>query len=520
MVATTVDEPRTAVTPSPSRPRRPSRFIDPLAIAVLAAVIGAAGASWPSLWFDESATISASAGRSIPDLWRMLGHIDAVHGLFYLLMHGWFSLFPVTEFWSRVPSCLAVGIAAAGVVVFARQFLPRTTAVCAGVVFAILPRVTWAAVEARSYALTAAAAVWLTVLLVTAVRRHRRGLWVFYALALMLSILLNLYLVLLVPVYAVVTLVLRRGKSELRWWAITSTLAMVASTPLMLFAHGQSFQVAWLYPLNWHNVLDVVLHQYFDNSVPFAILAGLIFIAALTIRMRGRWHSLGDTRRVLIICAAWMVLPTAISLIYSAISDPLYYPRYLFFTTPAMAVMLAVCIVGIARKPPWIAAILIVLTVAAFPNYLLSQRQRYAKESWDYSDVADLISAQAAPGDCLLVDNTVGWLPGPVRALLATRPDAYRPLVDVGRGVPAPKRETLWDGHVAVWLVVGRLYKCTTLWTISTHDTKLPNHQSGTSLPPGRMLAPAPAYTTAKNVGFHIVERWQFHRTQVIKSTR
>jgi mannosyltransferase len=520
MVATTVDEPRTAVTASAARPRRRSRVLDPLAIAVLAAVIGAAGASRPSLWFDESATISASAGRSIPDLWRMLGHIDAVHGLFYLLMHGWFSLFPVTEFWSRVPSCLAVGIAAAGVVVFARQFLPRTTAVCAGVVFAILPRVTWAAVEARSYALTAAAAVWLTVLLVTAVRRHRRGLWVFYALALMLSILLNLYLVLLVPVYAVVTLVLRRGKSELRWWAITSTLAMVASTPLMLFAHGQSFQVAWLYPLNWHNVLDVVLHQYFDNSVPFAILAGLIFIAALTIRMRGRWHSLGDTRRVLIICAAWMVLPTAISLIYSAISDPLYYPRYLFFTTPAMAVMLAVCIVGIARKPPWIAAILIVLTVAAFPNYLLSQRQRYAKESWDYSDVADLISAQAAPGDCLLVDNTVGWLPGPVRALLATRPDAYRPLVDVGRGVPAPKRETLWDGHVAVWLVVGRLYKCTTLWTISTHDTKLPNHQSGTSLPPGRMLARAPAYLTAKNVGFHIVERWQFHRTQVVKSTR
>jgi mannosyltransferase len=520
MVATTVAEPRTAVTPTAPRPRRPSRFIDPLAIAVLAAVIGAAGASRPSLWFDESATISASAGRSIPDLWRMLGHIDAVHGLFYLLMHGWFSLFPVTEFWSRVPGCLAVGIAAAGVVVFARQFLPRTTAVCAGVVFAILPRVTWAAAEARSYALTAAAAVWLTVLLVTAVRRHRRRLWVFYTLALMLAILLNLYLVLLVPIYAAVTPVLRRDKSVLRWWVLTSALAMAASTPLLLLAQGQSFQVAWIYPLNWHNVLDVLLHQYFDNSVPFAILAGLIFVAALTIRMRGGWHSLGDTRRVLIICAAWMVVPTAISLIYSAIGDPLYYPRYLFFTTPAMAVVLAVCIVGIARKPPWIAAMLIVLAVAAFPNYLLSQRQRYAKESWDYSDVADLISAQAAPGDCLLVDNTVGWLPGPVRAVLAARPDAYRALVDVGRGVPAAKRETLWDGHVAVWLVVGRLYRCTTLWTISTHDTKLPNHQTGASLPPGRMLARAPAYTTAKNVGFHIIERWQFHRTQVIKSTR
>jgi mannosyltransferase len=519
MVAITVEKPRTAVTPSAPRPPRRRGGLDPLAIGVLAAVVGAAGAAWPSLWFDESATIS-SASRSVPDLWRMLGHIDAVHGLFYLMMHGWFSIFPVTEFWSRVPSCLATGIAAAGVVVFARQFLPRTTAVCAGVVFAILPRVTWAAVEARSYAWTAAAAVWLTVLLVTAIRRQRRRLWAFYALGLMLSILLNLYLVLLVPVYAVVTPMLRRNNSALRWWAVATALAVGASTPLMLFAHGQSFQVAWIYPLNWHNVLDVVLHQYFDNSVPFAILAGLIFVVALTLRVRGRWQTLGDTRGVLIICAAWLVVPTAISLIYSAISDPFYYPRYLFFTSPAMAVVLAVCIVGIARRPRWIAAMLIVLAVAAFPNYLLSQRQRYAKEGWDYSDVADLIKAQAAPGDCLLVDNTVGWLPGPVRALLGARPDAFQSLVDVGRGVPAAKRETLWDGHVAVWLVVGRLYQCGTLWTISTHDTKLPNHQSGASLPPGRVLAPAPAYVTAKNVGFQIVERWQFHRTQVIKSTR
>jgi mannosyltransferase len=93
-------------------------------------------------------------------------------------------------------------------------------------------------------------------------------------------------------------------------------------------------------------------------------------------------------------------------------------------------------------------------------------------------------------------------------------------LVDVGRGPRAPERGTLWDGHVAVWLVVGRLYKCTTLWTISTHDTSLPDHQSGVSLPPGRVLGRAPAYLTPKLVGFRIVERWQLHRTQVIKSVR
>ena len=520
MVVSTVEDPSTALASDGLPARRPGRLLDPLAVALTAALIGTIGAARPSLWFDESATISASAGRSLPELWGLLSHIDAVHGLYYVLMHGWFCLFPPTEFWSRVPTCLATGVAAAGVVVFGKQFLPRTTAVGAGLVFAMLPRVTWAAVEARSYAFTAAAAVWLTVLLINAVRRNGWWLWVLYSLALMLSILLNVYLVLLVPTYAVVTPVLRRGRSVVAGWALSSAVAVGALTPFMLFAHGQSFQVAWIHTLSWHSVLDVVLHQYFDNSVPFAILAALILVAALTIRFTSRWQSAGDNRRALIICAAWIVTPTTISLIYSAISDPFYYPRYLFFTTPAMAIVLAVCIVAIARRPRWIALMLVVLAVAAVPNYLLSQRQRYAKEGWDYSDVADAVTAHASPGDCLLVDNTVGWLPGPIRALLAARPAAFRPLVDVGRGVPAPKRETLWDGHIAVWLIVGRLYTCTTLWTISTHDTKLPTHQSGTSLPPGRVLAHSPAYLVPNNVGFRIVERWQFHRTQLVKSTR
>jgi mannosyltransferase len=520
MITPTIHEPKTAVAASYSRPQPRGRLLDPLAVALLAAIVSGAGASRPSLWFDESATISASASRSLPELWRLLGHIDAVHGLYYLLMHGWFAVFPPTEFWSRVPSCLAIGIAAAGVVVFGKQFSSRSTAVCAGVVFAILPRVTLAGVEGRSYAFTAVAGIWLTVLLVTSIRRNRWWLWLLYAVALLLSILLSVYLVLLVPAYAVIVPVIGRRKSVVIWWAATSAAAVAIMTPFMVFAHGQRFQVAWISRLSWHSVIDVLQHQFFDNSVPFAVLAAAILLAALAFRLTGGWELDGDSRRLLMACAAWIVVPTAVSLTYSAITDPFYYPRYLFFTTPAMAVILAVCIVAVARQPRWIVAVLVLLAVAGFPNYLLSQRQRYAKEGWDYSDVADVISAHAAPGDCLLVDNTVGWLPGPIRALLAARPAAYRPLVDVGRGQRAPERGTLWDGHVAVWLVTGRLYQCTTLWTISTHDTTLPDHQSGKSLPPGRVLRRAPAYLTPSLVGFRIVERWQFHRTQVIKSTR
>src|SRR5258708_9459819 len=152
-------------------PAQPSAALDRLIIGLLAAAASLCGAGRPSFWYDEAATISASYSRSLGELWRMLSNVDAVHGLYYLLMHGWFQIFPPTEFWSRVPSGLAVGGAAAGLVVLGRQFSSRTVAVAAGIVCGIMPRATWAGIEARPYAFSMLAAVWLTILLVHATRR-------------------------------------------------------------------------------------------------------------------------------------------------------------------------------------------------------------------------------------------------------------------------------------------------------------------------------------------------------------
>ena len=160
-------------------------------VAVLGSVVSLAGAGRPSFWYDEAATISASYGRSLSQLWHMLGNVDAVEGLYYVLMHAWFTIVPPTEFWSRVPSGLAVGAAAAGVVVLGKQFSSRTIALASGVVCAILPRATWAGVEARPYAISMMAAVWLTVLLIRATRRDDAWVWLCYGLVLAMSVLLD-----------------------------------------------------------------------------------------------------------------------------------------------------------------------------------------------------------------------------------------------------------------------------------------------------------------------------------------
>jgi hypothetical protein len=161
----------------------------------------------------------------------------------------------------RLFSCLAFGIVAAGVVVVAKQFSTRTVAVCAGIVFAILPRVTWAGVEARSYALTAAAAVWLTVSVVAAARRNARALWTLYGLALVLSTLLNVFVVLMVLVHAVVVAVVAEKRAPVVWWAATSTAALLFVAPFLAFCHTQIAQVRWISPIKPGTVVEIAQEQ-------------------------------------------------------------------------------------------------------------------------------------------------------------------------------------------------------------------------------------------------------------------
>ncbi len=487
-----------------------------MAVAVFAVALCAAGAARPSLWFDEAATISA-ATRSIPQLWDLIGHIDAVHGLYYLGMHGWFAVFPATEFWSRFSSCLAIGGAASGVVVLGRQFSGRTVSVCAGVLFAMLPRVTWAGIEARSYSWSTLAAVWLTVLLITAIRRDHRALWAAYGALLVVSTVLNIYVVLIVIPHAAALALLGNRRARVRW-AVVSTIAVLIVVPFILWCRSQSFQVGWISPLGLHTVTEVVLEQYFDHSVAFALVAAAMLIAPLVVRRLRPTDS--AIRRLVVIAAVWVVAPTAVLLVYSAVAQPLYYPRYLCFTTPAMALLLAVCVVAVARSREWITAALAVFALAATPNYITVQRGPYAKEGMDFSQVADVITAHSSPGDCIVFDNTTSWKPGPIRPITAARPAAYAHLVDPGRGKRAWQRNRLWDAHLGIWGVADQIRRCTVLWTVSERDRSVPSRQSGAALAPGPRLDRAPAYQVPESMGFHIVERWQFNFAQVVKSTR
>jgi mannosyltransferase len=507
---------------------RPPAVLDPPIVGILAAAVSLGGAGRPSFWYDEAATISGAYSRSLGQLCQMLSNVDAVHGLYYLLMHGWFEIFPPTEFWSRAPSGLTIGGAAAGVVVLGKQFSSRTVALASGVICAILPRTTWAGIEARPYAASMMAAAWLTVLLVRAGRRDSAWAWLSYGAVVAMSILLDVYLVLLLLAHIAFVGVFWRRRTVLVRLAITSLMVGCMLLPFMVTAVGQAQQISWIAPIGRRTIEDVVVQQYFERSPPFAVLSALAVVVAIVLWLSTSAQLMESDRQLLTLAIAWLVIPSAVIVVWSALVHPIYTPRYLTFTAPAMALILGVCIATVAYRP-WAAAALVGLfAIVAAPNYIWAQRNPYAKYGMDYSQVADLITAKAATGDCLLVNDTVTFMPAPMRPLIAARPDAYRKLIDLTLWQRATDRNDVFDTNLIPEVVAKPLSHCTVVWIITQADKTRPAHEQASMfpsgplaiLPPGQRFGDTAAFSVPHDLGFRLVERWQFNLVQVIKATQ
>ncbi|NEB77256.1 hypothetical protein G3I40_18820, partial [Streptomyces sp. SID14478] len=114
-----------------------------------------------TMWRDEAATVMV-ASRSLSQLWHVLGTIDAVHGLYYLLMHFLLPLHP-GEVMLRLPSVLGAAATACLVAALGTRLVRPRVGLWAGLLYAIAPFAQYYAQEGRSYALVAAGAAGATL---------------------------------------------------------------------------------------------------------------------------------------------------------------------------------------------------------------------------------------------------------------------------------------------------------------------------------------------------------------------
>ncbi|WP_257135440.1 hypothetical protein [Streptomyces sp. b94] len=224
--------------------------------AVWTVVLGLWGLSRQnSVWRDEAATWQV-ARRSTGDIVRMLEHVDVVHSLYYLCMHGLFAGFGPSTTVLRLPSVLAVAAAAACVALIGHRLAGAYVGLGAGLALGLLPAVQFYLQEGRPYALVAAGSAVSTLLLVNALRgRARKRTWATYACAVLVCGWLNWLALLILPAHLITLLWSRAPRGVRVRWAVAAGAATAGVLPLALFSLDQSGQVSWVPPLTWHMMI-------------------------------------------------------------------------------------------------------------------------------------------------------------------------------------------------------------------------------------------------------------------------
>ncbi|MDF0531806.1 glycosyltransferase family 39 protein [Tsukamurella sp. 8F] len=471
------------------------RRLLPLLFGVLAFAVSAVHAGRPSFWFDELATVSAT-DRSFGEMMRMLASVDSVHGLYYIVIRWWEALFGLGEWSLRLFSCLGVGAAVSAIVVLAKR-LDASLAVPAGVVATVLPRVTWAGVEARSYAWVIAASALLLLCAVRAAERPCRRTWFAYGGAVALSVALFLYSGAVV-LAAFLTIVW--GRHRLRRPALIATGAgLLVISPLIVLSATQTGQVNWLAWPGWMVFQNVFVDQWFDHSVTFAVAAWVLVCSALWVgrgtggpwrtraALRG-WVGRGSLGRWLAPepWAEWAhvlrwAVPAALAppILLLAVSTvfPMYVGRYVIASVPGVVLILAVAVrmvadrFGAHRSRAAVWAVLAALTACAVPGYLWQRTPLSKPGGSDFSYAARYIHDNARPGDCVLFQVQPSWSTTTLRVALEGLPEQFAGLKDIGDDGDRRTDGRLWDKAKGVnqwptWVA----QNCTAAWVLADAD--------------------------------------------------
>ncbi len=423
--------------------------------AVVALAINLPLLGRPAPWRDEAATWIANQ-RSLPELFGMLGHIDAVHGLYYLLMRGWQLPFGDSVFSLRLASTVAVALTAGLLVLLGTALFGLGAGRWAGLGYGLLPQATWAAAEARSYALAALMVTLAFLIFQLAVSRGTWQLWIGYAVLVVMSAHVFLFAALAYVAVLPALAWLRKGV-RLRA-ALATACAGLASIPFALVATAQSGQVAWLanYRMTFQWAVPETVWGGDDISAWLGTaLMFLVTTAAVVAGVRSSEH-----RSQLFLVVGWATLPIAL-LALGHLLHPVFYPRYVTFTAPALALLFGW---GVHLLRPWwtrVIALALLLTACLPP--LVASRGVEAKRDSAYPAVTELAKL-SRPGDGLFVvgkdPNSLGWAFGLQLAELqivgadedpgwrshSLRPSSVVPVP------PAPQ----WHGVRRLWLFADR----------------------------------------------------------------
>jgi len=454
--ANALDPPTTMPLPRGASRRRLANLAPP----ALALSMSLAFSSRPSLWRDETASVSA-ATRPWHDLVRMLGNVDAVHGLYYVLLHPVASV-SLAEWWLRLPSALAVAGTAALLVVLGRQLAHLRTGVVAATLWALLPISSRYGQEARSTALGVMVTVAATVVLVEALRRAAVVWWVAYGVLLAFGGYVFLFSLLVVAGHGVVVLV-TRGSTRRAVWSFTAAVvgAAIVVSPLVLLSRMQlAGQLGWMTARpSVHDLPRLSWSLWFANR-DLGLLLWVLVAAGIVAALVGSIRARSVRRSALLATAlAPAGLPPALLLITSSFK-PVFLDRYVAGGAAFVTLLAAYGVSRVRGRVGLAAVTLTILAVAvlALPQWRADRNQ--GGHGDDVRGVASVIAAAREPGDAIV------WSPPLTRAFATAYPAGFADLDDVALATSPNDSGTLSGTDLSGPVTAGHLSHVRRVWLI------------------------------------------------------
>ncbi|MFE9765785.1 hypothetical protein ACFYPC_14860 [Streptomyces sp. NPDC005808] len=460
--------------------------------------IGLWGLDRGGMWRDEAVTFQV-ARRSVPQIWQLLHSVDAVHGLYYLLMHVVLAPHP-GEVALRLPSvCGAAATAGLVAALGVRLGSPRV-GLWAGLLYAVTPMAGYFAQEGRSYALVAAGVAGATLLLVRAVRT---GVWWAYGGTVAVTCLLHEFAVLALLAHAVTLALTRVPPRVWRGWGQAAGAAVLVLLPLAVVSKGQSAQVAWLSAPGLDSV-DHLVRAFAGPKrlvlVPYLALIALALCFPLARRgaregepeaerqgeregerqgelegeRRGeregerRGEKEGERRAELAlrsVALPLMVVPPAVLMTVSRFW-PLYDERYVLYAlagAPLLAAAGAERLVQLVPRPAVtsLTGVLAIALVFVWQLPVLRQDRTPDRRPDNLAAVSALAGRELRPGDPVL------FLPSIVRRSALAYPNGFRGVRDIALREPGPASGTLYGQETDPGELRRRLDRLDRVWVVA-----------------------------------------------------